>query len=404
MNKAARLAWVFCGLIVLLSLFNLVKTLPGSSSIENQGDLGSVVLVGFLIPVVFAVLAALILSRQPNNVIGWLLMMPALAGVIPAEVYIRSFSSAPAHPPLLLLLAIWYSGWSWLLLIFPVFFIPVLFPTGKPPSPRWRWLLIAGLSMCGLLIFLATFTKIYDTSSFNMDWTLVNPIGFLPPDFFDRYFAVPWVVGLISMTLLSVASLFVRYRSAPSMERQQIKWLLYACALFAVFYIPADWISVLGPGISALWNLFSIALILAIPAAIAIAILRFRLWDIDVIIRRTLQYSLVTGLLALIYFGSVLLGQRVAGALTGEPDSTLVLVVSTLLVAALFNPLRTRAQDFIDRRFYRRKYDALQTLAAFTQAARDETRLEALVPALLQAVQDSVEPEQAWLWLKKGGK
>ena len=136
-------------------------------------------------------------------------------------------------------------------------------------------------------------------------------------------------------------------------------------------------------------------------ASIALAILRYRLWDIDLIIRRTLQYSLITGLLAFVYFGSVLLGQRLAGSLTGEPDSPLVLVVSTLLMAALFNPLRSRVQDFIDRRFYRRKYDALQTLAAFTQTARDETRLEALEPALLAAVRDSLHPEQAWLWLRE---
>ena len=139
--------------------------------------------------------------------------------------------------------------------------------------------------------------------------------------------------------------------------------------------------------------------ILAIPAAIAIAILRYRLWDIDLIIRRTIQYGLLSGILALVYFGSVVLGQRLAGA-TGEPDSTLVLVVSTLLIAALFNPLRGRVQEFIDRRFFRRKYDAAQTLASFTLTARDETRLEALAPALLAAVQDSLQPEQAWLWLK----
>jgi hypothetical protein len=139
---------------------------------------------------------------------------------------------------------------------------------------------------------------------------------------------------------------------------------------------------------------------LAVPAAIAIAILRYHLWDIELIIRRTLQYSLLTGLLALVYFGSVVLGQRLAGALTGPGESPLVVVVSTLLIAALFNPLRRRVQAFIDRRFYRQKYDAIQTLAAFTQAARDETRLDALVPALLQVVQESMQPEQAWLWLR----
>jgi len=234
-----------------------------------------------------------------------------------------------------------------------------------------------------------------------VDWSITNPIGFIPDDFVETLIG-PFAVGLISVTILSFASIFVRYRRAGLVERQQIKWLLYACALFAGFYIAglinqiSDAPGILGDIRKMTLNLTFIAL----PAAIAIAILRYRLWDIDLIIRRTLQYSL----LALVYFGSVVLGQRFAGALTGEPNSPLVLVVSTLLMAALFSPLRLRVQDFIDRRFYRSKYDALQTLAAFTQTAWDETRLEALEPALLRAVQDSLQPEQAWLWLKAQGE
>ena len=135
--------------------------------------------------------------------------------------------------------------------------------------------------------------------------------------------------------------------------------------------------------------------------ALGIAILRYRLFDIDVIIRRTLQYTLLTGLLGLVYFGSVVVGQKLAGVLFGSRESPLVLVISTLLIAAVFYPLRSRVQDFIDRRFYRRKYDAMQTLADFTKTARDETQLEVLKPALLEAVQDSVQPERAWLWLKE---
>ena len=213
-------------------------------------------------------------------------------------------------------------------------------------------------------------------------------------------------IGWIATMLMFILAIFSMIHSAftqrDAVSRAQLRWALGGFSLglgTALLTFPAAfgwvtdpfWAELLGSGVGLGFTFSGLCL--------SIAILRYRLFDIDVIIRRTLQYSLVTGLLALVYFGSVLLGQRLAGALTGEPDSPLVLVVSTLLVAALFNPLRQRVQEFIDRRFYRRKYDALQTLAAFTRAARDETRLEALEPALLAAIQDSLQPEQAWLWL-----
>jgi hypothetical protein len=217
----------------------------------------------------------------------------------------------------------------------------------------------------------------------------------------DRFELLLTIFGVIvpGVFLVMFASQIYRYGWVSSrLEQAQTRWFLVGVAVLVLL---PDVAKVFGSGglfNSFEWENLSLAVV---PITLAIAILRYRLWDIDIIIRRTLQYTILTSMLALIYFGSVVLGQRLAGALTGSPDSTLVLVASTLLVAALFNPLRKRVQDFIDRRFYRQKYDAIQTLAAFTQAARDETRLEALVPALLGAVEDSLQPEQAWLWLKK---
>jgi hypothetical protein len=130
-----------------------------------------------------------------------------------------------------------------------------------------------------------------------------------------------------------------------------------------------------------------------------LTVFKFRLYDIDIIIRRTLQYAIVTGLLALTYFGGIIILQGILGPLTGEFNSPVVTVITTLGIAALFNPLRIRVQDFIDRRFYRRKYDAEQTLAQFAETARDEVDMEKLTAALLGVVEKTVQPEQLSIWI-----
>jgi hypothetical protein len=349
------------------------------------------------VPIVFAFLAALVLTRQPQNVIGWLLMLPALSVILPAEAYVRSFHSQPAQPSALLLLAVWLVNWGWMLLIFPVFFILLLFPTGKPSSPRWRWLLVAGLGMIAIFLFVVTFAPTLE--ALDLGWSVVNPIGFLPADTLDK-FTAPWAVGLVSLALLSAASLFVRYRRASAVEREQIKWLLYACALFAGIYFLGVWVQYTQNNLQNQSGVLLGLALLAIPIAIAIAILRYRLWDIDLIIRRTLVYGGLTLTLGLVYFGSVLLLQNLSEILSGQSQSPIVIVISTLAIAALFNPLRRRIQNDIDRRFYRRKYDAEHMLDTFAAELRQEVDLDQISRSLLAAAGQSMQPERTSLWLK----
>ena len=237
-----------------------------------------------------------------------------------------------------------------------------------------------------------------------------NPLGLIPNEIWEGPLAVFWFTGLITLVLSSIASLFLRYRKANQVVRQQIKWLLFAVAIFASIYIytgftililnPSNISPTANPSPPNLANLVFNLAVLVIPAAIAVSILRYRLYDIDLIIRRTLQYSLLTGLLSLVYFGGVALLQGLLSAFDGQ-SSPVVIVLTTLMIAALFNPLRRRLQDFIDRRFYRRKYDAERALADFATKARSETDMGHLSSEIVRVAQETMQPERVSLWLKQ---
>jgi hypothetical protein len=200
---------------------------------------------------------------------------------------------------------------------------------------------------------------------------------------------------LLLAGLGAVLSLFVRFRRARGDVRQQIKWFASAAALTLA------WISVAEQQSGAIVALSALLVIPSIPIATGIAILRYRLYDIDLIINRTLVYGSLTVMLALIYFGGVATIQAIFRALTSqEQQPQLAVVVSTLLIAALFNPLRRRIQSFIDRRFYRRKYDARKTLEAFSAKLRDETDLNALSDDLVGVVAETMQPAHVSLWLR----
>jgi hypothetical protein len=281
-------------------------------------------------------------------------------------------------------------------LIFPILLLPLHFPTGRPPTPRWNWINWLALGMWALLAFVSAFTK-----NFAYVGMISNPIGFLPAELPERVWnSAPWSLSLFLMAGGSVVSLFVRYGRAQTAERQQIKWLAYAGFFFVAVYglVVSRGFAGQSSGNDVWVSILFYLSVLAFAVAIGIAILRYRLYDIDIIIRKTLVYAMLSGLLALVYFGSVVLLQTVVGRAADE-QSPLVIVVSTLLIAALFAPLRQRVQAFIDRRFYRQKYDAQQVLAQFAQTARDEVEMDNLTTELLSTIQETMQPEQLSLWL-----
>jgi hypothetical protein len=390
------LAWTLCAVVILGGAAGLILRLRTQAAGASVLDLLPTFLNFFVLPAFFGVVGALVIAHHPRNIVGWLLMTEAtLVFFWPLDTYFSNLPQAPAQPTLLTYLALWLYGWGWLWFIFPLLYIPLFFPTGRLLSPRWRWVVILGLVLCLFFIAIATFTTQF--IQHNDAWSVRNPIGFIPPEVFPF---VPWSVALLSFVALCTASIVVRYRRSRGVERQQIKWLLSAAALFALIYTTNFLFNEAGGLAGRLLGVLFVLAPLLLPLAIGMAILRYRLYDIDLIIRKTVVYALITGLLALVYFGLVVLLQAVFESASGE-QSPIAIVISTLVIAGLFAPLRRRVQGLIDRRFYRRKYDAQQVLEQFGQTARDETDVAALTAEMMHVVRETMQPTTSNLWLVK---
>jgi len=398
MKRTTVAAWVAFGLIVLISVWAALL----DAAAPQQGG-APPPWFSYLVAPVFALVGALILTYRPDNRVGWLLLLPGASAFVLVDAYLRPLidGSAPLPPTLTpgLRLALWYSNWNWALLIFPLLWLMLLFPTGRSLSRRWGWLVWVGVVLLLFLLLLATFVTPMQPGSGGADWSYPNPIGLISAEEIDESLVLAFFIALMPVwVVLCLAALVVRYRRAGPVERQQMKWLLLATTVFVAAYLPtflvASW-----ENPSSIWNSLWMVAMLLIPVSIGIAILRYRLFDIDLIIRKTLLYTVTSALLALVFFGSVILLQRVFEAVTGQ-QSQLAIVLSTLAIAALFNPLRNRIQAIIDRRFYRKKYDAQQVLAQFAVTARDETDMNALTAELVQTVQETMAPERVRVWLR----
>ena len=404
-NKLAkRFAWSYCAFVALATIW-----LIANEALNSTPPSSLLAILTFaswpLMPLAFSALGALVITRQPHNTIGWLMLAPALSTVLDAfsTPFVSNVTVPPSDPSSLFLVAVWANRISWVLGVFPFLLILLLFPTGRPPSRRWNGLVLAVVSLQMLNLLVVGFGR--QLVPFSEAWSVANPIGVIPDEWVRALYSVLLQVILGVLTLLCTASLFVRYKHGSVVEKTQIKWIAFASSIFGLLYLVTiltlvatglGWASD-DPVALAVQLPASLSLI-TIPVVIAIAILRHHLFDIDIIIRRTLVYSTLTLTLGLVYLGCILVSRTLVAPLIG--GSELAIVASTLAIAALFNPLRRRIQNIIDKRFYRRKYDAAKVLAAFGATARDETDLERLTGELVRVVDETMQPEFVGLWLR----
>jgi hypothetical protein len=402
LRAAARLAWSVCALslgLTALTFLLIALNLSLNAPIFYYWLESTIIAVGY--PVIGAIIA----SRLPAHPIGWICCAIGLLAAV--QHFSGEYAIYALRAPHLEALPggeamLWVSLWAWILAFGLIEFLLFLFPNGRLPSRRWRplaWLSAALTLMAATLISISPDAALDALgSSDNVHISIPNPLGVegLP----NLYRPVQTLV--LTLGLAAAASVVIGRRKAGGIERLQVKWLLYASAIWFGGNVLKN--TVISPLGEVSWGLWVGYLLVAIgglggPIAIGIAILRYRLYDIDVVINRTLVYGSLAAMLIALYFSVIVVLQRAFVLIIGQ-QSTLAVVASTLVIAALFTPLRRRIQSFIDRRFYRRKYDARKTLEAFSAKLRNDTDLATLSDDLVGVVRETMQPAHVSLWLR----
>ena len=393
--SAGRLMWLGVGLTVAFSLTALVLDVLDRSAQPFWSNAPSLI-----VPLLYTLMGALIAIRQPRNAIGWLFIVVGTSFALTAgmaqsyAIYALLINpgALPGGYP-----ALWLASPAFDSLFFLwLFLLLLLFPTGRPPTPRWRfavWLIAIG-ALLGLAQAFQPYNIDPPLDSFQNPYIVHDAARVL--DWAGTLSTPPLLVGAVA----SVVSVVLRYRRSHGVERQQLKWFAAAVMLLVALVLVAIavWV-VTGSDISN--ALFPIGVVL-FPAATAIAILRYRLYEIDVLIRKTLVYACLLAGLAATYLGGVTVLGALFRSLTGQ-SGTLSVTGSTLLVAAGFQPLRSRIQRAVDHRFYRARYDAAQTLDAFSGRLRRQIDLDAIADDLAEAARRTMQPRTVTVWLRRPG-
>jgi hypothetical protein len=388
-----------CGLTVALAAARLGIAIADPDASRAAVDArvpGGVIAVAVfdaMFLIALGVIGAVVASRQPRNPVGWLLCaIPLSLGptMIASHIYWSLALDHPEGSGTADLMA-WISSWIWIPGMVPALTLfPLLFPTGSPPTPRWRVVAWVGILACPAL-----FIGIAFAPGPLEDYPVANPLGVggVLKTPVEAIGGTGFALMMLAM-LASMISLVVRFRRSSGEERQQLKWVTAAAALFVLILVaPTDQIAGDDVGFASM-----LLGLLIVAGAVAIAMLRYRLYDIDVVINRTLVYGALTATLGAAYLGSVLLLQLVLSGVT--EGSGLAVAGSTLGVTALFRPARARIQEAVNRRFYRRKYDAQRTLEVFATRLRDEVQLSALHSELRAVVRETMQPAHVSLWLR----
>jgi PAS domain S-box-containing protein len=403
-RATALLARCLCALSLTLTVLGLFLLVVSRSPVGVPVYAGAPVydywLENTVIAISFSTVGAIITPRlPPQNPIGWIFCsIGVIAGMrlFVSEYAIVTLLAEPSSVPAMLPggeVVAWISSWLWVSHIGLFVFLALLFPDGRLPSSRWRpfgWLV--GVVVVTGMVAVALWPE--TAAGFDL---INHPLGIeVATDTVNPVETILYALGLIA-----AASLLVRLRRSIGVKRQQVKWFAYAVAVLATSAILAY---VVSESVRVVWLewvsfMLVIASVVGLPVAVGIAILRYRLYNIDLLLNRTLVYGALTAVLAAVYFGIIVLFQALFRAFTGQ-ESQLAVVVSTLAIAALFTPLRLRIQSFIDRRFYRRKYDARKTLEAFSAKLRTETDLDALSSDLIEVIRETMQPTRVSLWLK----
>jgi hypothetical protein len=390
-RSASWLAWSACALSLALTALTgllIVLLLRSDTPIYYYWLETSMVALGY------STVGAIVASRLPESPIGWLFC--AIGLIFGVSHFSAEYAAYDLLAPSRSLPAgeafAWLTSWVWVFGLGLIVYLDLLFPNGRLPSTRWRW--FAWFTAIALLpaAILAALSPGLILSS-----TLDNPLGVEGLPNASREIEA----FMYALVVVGASSMLARLRHAGRIERQQIKWFAYATAVAISGVILKN---TLYPAVGVMW-VWWVGLVLTTvgvvssPIAMGIAIFRYRLYEIDILINRTLVYGSLTAVLAAVYLGGVVLLQYAFRTLSGE-GSQLAVVASTLIIAALFIPLRRRIQSFIDRRFYRRKYDARKTLEAFSAQLRNQTDLEALSDDLVGVVRETMQPAHVSLWLR----
>jgi hypothetical protein len=408
-DRTGRLAWGLWGLAVALTAVGIgFAVLNRSVEVPKSiGSLGSPALdaLASLVMLAFPTVGVLIATRQPANAIGWLFLATGVSAALEdvllgyaTYALLAEPGSLPAGAALGVLAdVLWVPT-----LVCGITFLFLLFPDGRLPARGWRWLvrftvaLAAGYAVGTILLPgpLYFFDEVPGLAD------VTNPLGVEAVRGIAQVAVDLGGMLVLPTAMAGMVGLGVRFRRSGREARQQIKWLFFLAAGFVpltplLVVLSENKVQVAGVMVADV--LFEVPLV-AIPVCVGVAILRYRLYDVDVVINRTLVYGVLTATLAGAYFGCVLLFQLALGPLT--EDNGLAVAGSTLAVAALFRPARARIQAAVDQRFYRRRYDAQRTLEAFTVRLRDELDLDALGADVRAVVRDTVQPAHVSLWLR----